>query len=184
MTLLQQSIQQQEATHSQKTSQLSEQLHSLEDKLRSDRFKREINEGNVLNDIAKVEAVVDGVINSRGLGQVDQLSVDIALSKNNEYILQVLYVCPMYAYLCMYVCTVRLSNYCNPYQQLRTMGETLRFEIVSDSKEEFNSWRRKVEEKIENVRQASTDNRYCRHHCLHCIVTSANIFFSYYQCRS
>jgi hypothetical protein len=100
MTLLQQSIQQQEATHSQKTSQLSEQLHSLEDKLRSDRFKREINEGNVLNDMAKVEAVVDGVINSRGLGQVDQLSVDIALSKNNEYILQVLYVWSMYTYVC------------------------------------------------------------------------------------
>ena len=58
------------------------------------------------------------------------------------------------------------------------MGETLRFEIVSDSKEEFNSWRRKVEEKIENVRQASTDNRYCRYRCrLHCVVTSANIFF-------
>jgi hypothetical protein len=85
----------------------------------------------------------------------------------------------------MYVCNVLwLSNYCNPYQQLRTMGETLRFEIVSDSKEEFNSWRRKVEEKIENVRQASTDNRYCRYHCLHCIVTSANVFFSYYRCRS
>ena len=92
---LQQSLQQQEVIHTQKTSQLFEQLHKLEDRIKSDRFKREINEGNVLNDMAKVEAVVDGVIHSRGLGKIDQLSVDIALSKNNEYLLQV---------YCMYAC--------------------------------------------------------------------------------
>ena len=99
---LQQSLQQHEAINTQNTSQLFEQLHKLEDRIKSDRFKREINEGNVLNDMSKVEAIVDGVINSRGLGKIDQLSVDISLSKNNEYILQVQYVS-------MYVCTVYIQ---------------------------------------------------------------------------
>eukprot|EP01036_Dinobryon_divergens_P026720 gene26720-35399_t len=99
---LQQSLQQQEAINTQNTSQLFEQLHKLEDRIKSDRFKREINEGNVLNDMSKVEAIVDG--------------------------------------------------------QMRTIGETLRLEIVSDNKEEFSSWRRNFEDKIEKIRKANEDN--------------------------
>ena len=56
------------------------------------------------------------------------------------------------------------------------MGETLRFEIVSDSKEEFNSWRRKVEDKIEQIRKASSDSRYCLPR--HSIVATPLLFIT------
>ena len=86
---LQQQNLQHEATIAQQNQYWTDRLQRLEDSFRSERRVKSEQADIQPNLIGRIESIVESVLNDKGVGKLDQLSVDISLSKNNEYILQV-----------------------------------------------------------------------------------------------
>lgn len=120
----------QEASLSRQENYLREKLSYLERQL-EELASRRAASGFTAMEMNQLEERVESVLREKRSGGVDQLSVDLALSRNNEYILQ----------------------------QLSSLAGTLRMEVDADTRQEFARMKRAVDEQLAEMGKVAREAR-------------------------